>query len=232
MGAKFEVGFTGVLRGTPEQVWDAITVNTGGWLWPIAYEPRVGGKADDGMDGAVVTDWEPHRRFANHAEREDGWFNTLTHQLTPVEDGTLLEYTHRGVHEGDYDTEQAACAAHTAFYFHTLGEYVAHFPGRTATYVSADATETGPTFTAALAALGLADAAEGDEVRVTAPDGTLFEGVVDYRSAEFLGIRTADSLLRFFGRDTWGWPVGIAWHAFGADVDAETSAAAWRRWLS
>ena len=36
------------LPGTPEQVWDAITVHSEAWLWPIAYEPREGG-AESGL---------------------------------------------------------------------------------------------------------------------------------------------------------------------------------------
>ena len=41
---QFEVTFEGDLPGTPRQVWDAFTKHTSGWLWNIAYEPRVGGE--------------------------------------------------------------------------------------------------------------------------------------------------------------------------------------------
>jgi predicted RNA polymerase sigma factor len=61
MGA-FEVCWTGDIAGPPEAVWDAITVHSGGWLWPIRYEPRVGG-VEDGLssDGGVVEVWPDER---------------------------------------------------------------------------------------------------------------------------------------------------------------------------
>ena len=36
------------------------------------------------------------------------------------------------------------------------------------------------------------------------------DGVVDYLTATFVGVRTADGLYRFYGRDAFGWPVGAA----------------------
>ncbi|GGS60996.1 SRPBCC family protein [Actinokineospora fastidiosa] len=221
-GEKFEVRYTAVLPATPAVVWDALTVNAGGWLWPVSYEPRVGGR-QEGLDDGVVTEWDPERRLATHASRDDGWFNTLTYTLEKVPGGTRLDYVHQGVHENDYATEQAACVAHTDLYFHTLGQYVAHFPGRTATYVSADAP-AGMSYAAVLEALGLASGEE--RVRFTTPDGSV-SGIVDYRTENFLGVRTEDALYRFFGRDTWGWPVGVAHHLFGGGASSE----AWEKWL-
>ncbi|GIE99751.1 hypothetical protein [Paractinoplanes rishiriensis] len=52
------------------------------------------------------------------------------------------------------------------------------------------------------------------------------DGVVDYTAEPFLGVRTADALYRFFGRDAWGWPVGMSVHQFGGDVDPS-----WTAWL-
>jgi hypothetical protein len=46
------------------------------------------------------------------------------------------------------------------------------------------------------------------------------DGVVDYDTPSFLGVRTEDALYRFFGRDAWGWPVGATWHGFGTDGPA------------
>jgi hypothetical protein len=77
-------------------------------------------------------------------------------------------------------------------------------------------------------ALGVAgDLAVGDPVRL-APAGT--DAVVDYVTGEFLGVRSADALYRFFGRDRWGWPVGVSAHLFGGK--AETAERAWSGWLN
>ena len=75
-----------VLPGTPEQVWDAVTVHSDGWLWPTSYEPRLGG-AEKGLSsqGGIVTAWEPARRFGTRAEGPGGWFNELRYELEPVE---------------------------------------------------------------------------------------------------------------------------------------------------
>ena len=138
---EFEVRYEGELPATPAAVWDAIAVHAGGWLWPIAYEPRVGG-AERGLTsgGGTVTAWDPPRRLATRAERrEDGWWNALDYQLEPCRAGTRVHYAHTGVFTGDdHALQDDACRAHTAFYYHSLGQYVEHFAGREATYVSAD----------------------------------------------------------------------------------------------
>ena len=43
----------------------------------------------------------------------------------------------------------------------------------------------------------------GDEVAL---------GVVDYRDGTMVGVRADDALIRVYGRDVWGWPVGVAVH--------------------
>jgi hypothetical protein len=133
MTKEFEVGFTGLLSGTPAQAWEAITVNTDGWSWPIEYEPRVGG-AEKGLTfhGGTVTAWEPGRHFATRCETADGWFNELDYELTERDGGTFLRFRHRGVFMTDWDNNYDACRQHTALYYHSLGEYLAHFAGRPA----------------------------------------------------------------------------------------------------
>jgi uncharacterized protein YndB with AHSA1/START domain len=44
MGEEFELRREGELPGTPQEIWDAITTGTAGWLWPMEFEPRVGGE--------------------------------------------------------------------------------------------------------------------------------------------------------------------------------------------
>ena len=53
MYRDFEVRWQGVLPADPQQVWDAFTVHTAGWIWEIAYEPRVGG-AERGLTAGTT----------------------------------------------------------------------------------------------------------------------------------------------------------------------------------
>ncbi|MGI5492650.1 hypothetical protein [Microtetraspora malaysiensis] len=71
----------------------------------------------------------------------------------------------------------------------------------------------------------------GDEVRLTPTGLKPIEGVVDYATPVFLGVRSADALYRFYGRDAWGWPVGVAHHLFAEDADAATARQGWGAWL-
>ena len=77
------------------------------------------------------------------------------------------------------------------------------------------------------AALGVpADAAVGDEVHASLGDAGALDGVIDYSTPEFLGVRTEDGLFRFFGRNHFGGVVGMSAHLFSDDVDAAASEAA------
>jgi hypothetical protein len=82
------------------------------------------------------------------------------------------------------------------------------------------------------AALGLSPgAAVGDQVHASLGDAGTLEGVVDYATPEFLGVRTADGLYRFFGRNHYGGVVGMSAHLFGDRVDAGAREAALKSWL-
>jgi hypothetical protein len=218
MGERFEVTWEGELPASPRSVWEAFTEHTSGWLWEITYEPRLGG-AEKGLTGGggTVTAWEPHRRFTTLSRQG---FNELDYRLEPRGAGTYLRFRHRGEFGADeYDLQLDACRRHTAFYYHSLGEYLRHFAGRDAAYAAFDAPCG---FAALRRALGVAgDAAAGDPVR-----SELVEGVVDYATGTFLGVRGPSGLYRFFGRDRWGWPVGVAVHEFAGTPDA------WDAWLS
>jgi len=239
MAKEFEVRFDGLLPAQPDEAWAAITTpQTAGWLWAIDYEPRVGG-AERGLsgDGGKVTAWEPTRHFATRAERADGWFNELDYVLEPREGATFLRYLHRGVmDDAGFDNGYEACRRHTAFYYHSLGEYLGHFAGRPVTYVSADGppeSAAAGSFAAVRNELGIArDAASGDRVTVDLPDAPGVEATIDYLTQEFIGLRADDALYRFYGRDAFGWPVGIAHHLFGEDGDASAVERAWSDWLA
>jgi uncharacterized protein YndB with AHSA1/START domain len=228
MTREFEVGFEGLLRASPEEVWHAITVESGGWSWPIEYEPRLGGK-ESGLTfhGGTVTAWEPGRHFATRCEAP-GWFNNLDYTLQERTGGTFLRFVHNGIFQEDWDNNYNACRQHTALYYHSLGEYLQHFPGRKAAYVALDAPEN-TRFAGLKRALGVPESVrQGDKVRL-AQDIT---GRVDYLTASFLGVRTEDALYRFFGRDSFGWSVGMACHLFAEDADPAAMEKSWREWLA
>jgi Activator of Hsp90 ATPase homolog 1-like protein len=234
MGREFEVRWEGELAASPQEVWDAITIHTSGWLWPIDYEPWVGG-SERGLTGAgTVTVWNPPRRFTTRGPDGDG-HNQLDYRLEPCGGGTLLRYTHTGVLTGDYDLELDACRRHTAFYYHSLGEYLRHFSGRDAVHVSAEGPETSAVGGTAVLrrALGLTeDLAVGRHVVLRPAGLEPVEGVVDHLTPAFLGVRSADALYRFYGRDEWGWPVGLAHHLFADGVEHDEADRTWSMWLN
>jgi hypothetical protein len=81
-------------------------------------------------------------------------------------------------------------------------------------------------------ALGLgAGAKVGDTVSVDLGDVGPLHGVVDYATPEFLGVRTKDSLYRFFGRNHYGSVVGMSVHVFRDGVDTAAAESALKAWL-
>ncbi len=232
MSREFEIRREVELDATPEQVWEALTTaaGTASWLFPdlIDAEPRVGG---DAGGGHKVTAWEPPRHFAVRAEGENGWFNALEDVIEARDGGTtVLRYVHSGIFVDDWDNQYDAAGTHTDFYLHTLGQYLRHFPGQAATYVTASIEDAEPGVMRR--ALGLADdAAVGTPIRVEVPGLPPIEGAVDYSTPHFVGIRTDDGLYRFFDRSAWSAPSQAAHHLFAADVDGERTTRAWQAWL-
>jgi hypothetical protein len=232
MPRKFEISRELELSGTPEQVWKAVATTAGNaaWMFPNEIQP----------DGSGATDWDPPRHFAVRQEGED-WFNALEFVIEARDGGTsVLRYAHSGIFVQDWDNQYDAAMQHTDFYLHTLSEYLRHFNGRPVTYIgeAPDGIQGPPTsatadgFERLQRALGLGmDASEGEPVRLTPQGLEPIEGVLDYRRPNFLGVRTADSLYRFFGRNAFGYPVGMSIHAFGNGFDPETRKQAWERWL-
>jgi uncharacterized protein YndB with AHSA1/START domain len=232
MGKHFEIRRELVLQTTPQEVWDAFTTGSGGWLWPMEFEPREGGKAAFG--GTVLT-WDPPHRLVTRADGEDGWFNQLEQEIEDRGDGKVyVRYVHSGIMTDDWETQYDGANQHTDFYLHTLEQYLLHFSRRPVTYVSADgpaAAQAADAFVALRRALGVAETAQGDTVRVELPGAGPVDAVVDYLRPNFFGLRTGDALYRFFGRNAFGQPVGVAAHLFGADVEAGAVGSAWRSWL-
>jgi hypothetical protein len=239
MVREFEVRWEGELPAAPHDVWDAMTRHADGYLWKVEYEPWVGG-AERGLTagGGTVTAWDPPRHFATRTrpETERDGVNELDYLLEPVGPVTYLRYTHRcAVPADDFDRQLDACRRHTTFYLHSLGQYACHFAGREAVYVSvgAPASSAQGGFVALRRALGVADdVVAGDPVRLNPAGIEPIEGVVDYANDAFLGVRSADALYRVYGRDTWGWPAGIAHHLFAGSADRDESERAWSDWVA
>jgi hypothetical protein len=241
MSKEFEIAREFEVDATPEQVWDAVTSGTGGWLWPMeAPEPRVGGK---GPFGSEVTAWEPPHRYTNRVEVVDGiseqTLNQLDYTIEPRDEGrrAWVRYVHSGIFVDDWDNQYDAAGRHTDFYLHTLRQYLTRFAGRPvtafATFEGPETSSSADAFTAVARALGLADdTAEGARVRAEGPEGKPLDAVVDYRNPYFIGLRTDDALIRFFGRGHWGHPVGVSVHDFASGADAEADEAAWKGWLN
>jgi hypothetical protein len=228
MGKEFEIRREVELPATPEAVWDAVATapGTASWLFP----------EDPGPDALVESD-RP-RRYAVRTESEDGTFNALEFVIEARAGGTaVLRYVHSGIFSDEWGDQYDAVDAHTDFYLHTLGQYLEHFSPRTATYVGGgpdglngpEASMAPDAFVTLQRALGVPEGAStGDRVRLAHDE---VDGVIDYLTPAFLGVRTADALYRFFGRNAFGGPVGMSIHHFGDGVDAEAMSAAWERWL-
>jgi hypothetical protein len=239
MVKRFEVRWEGELPAAPQDVWDAVTEHADGFLWEVDFEPWVGG-AERGLTagGGTVTAWDPARHFATRTrpETERDGINELDYRLEALGPVTYLRYLHRcDVPADDFDRQLDACRRHTTFYLHSLGQYACHFAGRQAAYVSVEAPASSAEggFVALRRALGLADdVVAGDPVRLEPAGLEPIDGVVDYATDTFLGVRSADALYRLYGRDTWGWPAGIAHHLFADDVDQAASERAWGDWVA
>jgi hypothetical protein len=81
-------------------------------------------------------------------------------------------------------------------------------------------------------ALGIGDgAAVGDAVHAQLGAAGPLDGVIDYLTPEFIGIRDDDGLWRFFGRNQYGGVVGMSAHIFRDDVDPAASEAVLKAWL-
>ena len=82
-------------------------------------------------------------------------------------------------------------------------------------------------------ALGLSAAGGiGDELSLEVPGLGRIESTVDYLTPHFVGLRSADALYRFYGRDAFGSTVDAAHHLFSPTADAAQATTAWQEWLN
>jgi uncharacterized protein YndB with AHSA1/START domain len=238
MSREFEVEREVDLPASPEDVWTAITADTAAWQFPTGLEIPAG---EAPPEGSPIRTWDPPHRLVVRIESPDGSFNALDYEIEDRAGGTArLRYVHSGILADGWEDQYDAIGGHTDFYLHTLAQYLEHFDGGRVTYVGQpsagiEGPETAGTPEAMetlRAALGIApDAAVGDRVDATFGEAGMLEGVIDYSTPEFLGVRTADGLYRFFGRNHYGGVVGMSAHLFVDGVDAEEAEAQLKAWL-
>lgn len=208
-----------VLDATPDQVWQAIATSEGLATW---FQP-----VEIGPDSDMVAVWEPGKRLVTQVPVYAGGTEFLVEEH---EDRATLQFMLRGRDDHGYT------AMGWEMYLHTLGQYFEHFADRPVVYVEAE----GPPSSARPAAwprlvdaLGLAQPVRpGADVHVALPGAPPIDGVVDYATAHFIGLRTPDALIRFHGRAPVDLPIAVSHHAYGRGFDAQAATRAWESWLA
>jgi hypothetical protein len=238
MSREFEIIREVDLPAAPDDVWTAITTESAAWQFPSDLEIPTG---DAPPEGGPITTWDPPHRLVIRIESPDGTFNALDYAIEAREGGTAhLRYVHSGILADEWEDQYDAIGAHTDFYLHTLGQYLEHFNGHRVTYVGQpsagiegpEAAGTPEAMGALRAALSVSsEAGVGDPVHASLGDAGTLDGVIDYSTPEFLGVRTADGLYRFFGRNHFGGVVGMSAHLFVDGIDAAAREAALKAWL-
>ena len=238
MSREFEVAREVDLPAAPDDVWTAITAGAAAWMFPTGMEVPAG---DEPPEGGPIKAWDPPHRLVIRTESPDGTFNALDYAIEARDGGTAhLRYVHSGILADGWEDQYDAIGGHTDFYVHSLGQYLEHFNGRPVTYVGQpssgiegpEAAGTPEAMNTLRAALNVSfDAGVGDPVSASLGDAGPLDGVIDYSTPEFLGVRTADGLYRFFGRNHYGSVVGMSAHLFADGVDAEQREAALKAWL-
>jgi pimeloyl-ACP methyl ester carboxylesterase/uncharacterized protein YndB with AHSA1/START domain len=243
MPHEFELRKEIILDATPEQVWEAIATGQGIDAWFMGrnqVEPREGGRTSmtigDQTEEAVVTAWDPPKRFAYRGESPGvaAVFMAFEWLIEGRDDGTtVLRLVQSGMLGDDWETEYDALAKGWGLYLHQLAQYLRYFRGRTATPIMAMRPGPGDAdqaWAAINGGLGLSGAVtEGERVRLAPAGLPPVEGVVDYVSPEAWGVRADDGLYRFIrGFDG---TVAVGHHLFADDVDAGEAERAWDSWL-
>jgi hypothetical protein len=218
------------LPATPDEVWRAIATGPGltAWFGPMeAPEP----------DSPAVTAWEPGRRLeVRPPAGPDGSTHAFEYVISTRAGSTWLRFVHSGIAGDDWSDEYGdTTASGWDMYLQTLAAYLRHFADRPATFVAAEAPPSSAGADAwprLLRALGVAeDARPGEPVTLAPAAPRPVDGVLDYLTPGFLGVRTADALYRFHGRPGLGMPVAVGHHVYGETVDGALLTKRWQAWL-
>jgi len=235
MSQEFEVRREVVVEGTPEQIFAAVTRETAAWMFPVESAPGVGAL---GPDDPKVKVWNPPEHVSIRMEGPNGFFNALDYLIEARGGGTAqLRYVHSGVlMTDDWEAQYDGVGAHTDFYLHSLGEYVKHFAGEPVEYlaVAGPASSAKPGSIDVLKAkLGLSPENKvGDPFTLELPGLGRIETEIDYLTPEFVGLRSAHALYRFYGREAFGGTVDAAHHLFEPKAELVEATGAWQAWLT
>ena len=152
---KFEIVYDTELPGTPERVWEAVTKDTPAWMFPTDQWPAV----------RTVDEYPSH--LVSRMDGPDGWFNQLEHVLEPLDGGRArLHYVHSGIFADNWDEQYDGASKHTAFYLHTLGQYLKYFDGKPVVFTDIQApaaSQTPDGFDRLKKALGVARLGPGGD---------------------------------------------------------------------
>jgi uncharacterized protein YndB with AHSA1/START domain len=241
MGKAFEIVNEIEVGATPEQAWQAIATGEGmdGWFMGTnEIEPREGGKirtvTPTWKDEATITTWDPPTRFAYRTdEKPDGAFYSFDYRIEGGDKGTTaIKWVHTGALGDNWEAEYEAMTEGDEAYFHKLGVYLTYFFGRKATPVETYGPEVHDRDQAMKlmrTGLGLGGPVAVDDKVLLGPEGIEpIDGVVEWVSPSFLGIRSEDALYRFVWAFTG--PLMVAHHIF-KEVDEKEETAAWKTWL-
>jgi hypothetical protein len=230
MPGEFEIAREVLIQATPEQLWETIATEAGlaAWFFPSPVDP----------DSEMVASWEPGQRLVIRTPPgPDGSLHAFEYLIEARDGGsTVLRFVHSGVTGDDWNDEyQAVTSGGWDMYLYTLAQYHRHFSGQPAVYIEAE----GPASSAAPGAWdALTDAVTGGTaelgtaVRVQLAGLDPVEGVIDYLSPNFAGLRTAGALIRFHGRWPLGMTVAVSHHAYTGDIDIDRTRRAWAGWLA
>ncbi|MGH9212198.1 MAG: SRPBCC family protein [Acidimicrobiales bacterium] len=230
---KFEIRKELALDATPEQVWDAIATGPGltAWFAPMEIDP----------DSETVVAWEPGKRLAIQTpQAEDGSTQAFEYLIEARDEGsTVLRFVHSGFLGDDWSDEfESSTGMGWDMYLNTLAQYLTHFAGRPAVYVEAESPSSGQpgTWARLLAAFQAGTGGRpvelGTDVHLDLPGLGAIDGEVDYLSSNFVGLRTADALIRVHGRAPIDTTVAVSHHAYGSDLDVRAATQAWESWLA
>ncbi|MGH2663470.1 MAG: SRPBCC family protein [Actinomycetota bacterium] len=242
MGKAFEIVNNIEVAATPEQAWQAVATGEGMDAWFMGendIEPREGGTVRTITPGfaeeATVTTWDPPNRLVYRTDAaEDGAFMAFDYRIERGDKGnTSIRWVHSGFLGDNWEAEYEAMIEGDTAYFHKLGQYLTYFFGRKAIPVDA----TGPElpdreqgWSLIREGLGLPGPVAVDEkVRLTPKGIDPIEGVVEWVSPSFLGVRSEDALYRFIF--AFYGPVMVGHHLF-MDVDQNEAVEAWKAWMN
>jgi uncharacterized protein YndB with AHSA1/START domain len=240
------------VRGTPEQVWQAIASGPGisSWFVPSTVDQQVGGTAVSSFapDGSMesvgrITEWEPPKRFV--VETEEGPGTVATEWTVEAKAGgtCTVRVVHRWFADtDDWDGQFEGHSFGWLSFFAILRLYLEHFEGRPSTPVQLMAMSTDVTRVAwdrLVRPLGLDDAREG--ARVATPEGTPeLRGVVEVANPpEWPGMilrldKPASALAHLFAMPMGGSVIlPVRFYLYGDEAvrRAGDIESAWRRWL-